>query len=257
VEQLLLLGLAHYFAGDYELAVSVWTRILFLNHGHARARAYIERARSAISERQRESEELLHTGTEAFGRGDIVSARQLLRAAVERGGGTEEVLALLDRLDRLEGVVPVPAPAMTRLDRQAAPVLDRGPAARGLRRARRARSAALAAAAVAATSLVAWVWFDGAAGWLLQATTPARVAGHDVEALPVPYPSESSLSRARALHSKGRLHEALTALESIRRTDPMWPEGQRLRAEIQRQLLAGVGAPLPAPQGAVSSGMGR
>ena len=72
VEHLLLAGLDHYFAGQYELAISVWTRVLFLNHGHARARAYMERARSAIAERQRESEELLHTGIEAFGRGDIV-----------------------------------------------------------------------------------------------------------------------------------------------------------------------------------------
>ena len=85
VEQLLLAGLDHYFAGQYELAISVWTRALFLDHSHARARAYIERARSAIAERQRESEELLHTGVEAFGRGDVGAARRLLTSAVERG----------------------------------------------------------------------------------------------------------------------------------------------------------------------------
>ena len=62
VEELLLAGLDHYFAGQHELAISVWTRVLFLDRGHARARAYIERARSAIAERQREGEELLHTG---------------------------------------------------------------------------------------------------------------------------------------------------------------------------------------------------
>ena len=81
VEHLLLAGLDHYFAGQYELAISVWTRVLFLNHGHARARAYMERARSAISERQRESEELLHTGIEAFGRGvpDLAAATRVWR----------------------------------------------------------------------------------------------------------------------------------------------------------------------------------
>ena len=47
VEQLLLAGLDHYFAGQYERAVHVWTRVLFLDRGHARARAYIERARAA------------------------------------------------------------------------------------------------------------------------------------------------------------------------------------------------------------------
>ena len=38
---------------DYEQAIHVWTRVLFLDRGHARARAYIERARSALAERQR------------------------------------------------------------------------------------------------------------------------------------------------------------------------------------------------------------
>ena len=54
VEDLLLAGLDHYFVGQHELAISVWTRVLFLDRGHARARAYIDRARSAIAERQRE-----------------------------------------------------------------------------------------------------------------------------------------------------------------------------------------------------------
>ena len=54
VEELLLAGLDHYFVGQHELAISVWTRVLFLDRGHARAKAYIDRARSAISEQQRE-----------------------------------------------------------------------------------------------------------------------------------------------------------------------------------------------------------
>jgi hypothetical protein len=41
VEELLLGGLDHYFAGHYDLAINVWTRVLFLDRGHARARAYI------------------------------------------------------------------------------------------------------------------------------------------------------------------------------------------------------------------------
>src|SRR6478735_3890464 len=116
VEDLLLAGLDHYFAGQYELAVSVWTRVLFLNHGHARARAYIDRARSAIAERQRESEELLHTGIEAFGRGDIAAARGLLTAAVERGAATDEALALLERLHRLEPAAGGLSSARRRVD---------------------------------------------------------------------------------------------------------------------------------------------
>src|SRR5947199_2555726 len=77
IEQLLLVGLDHYFASRYELAINVWTRVLFLDRSHARARAYIERARSAQAERQRESEELLHNGLSAFQRGESGAARRL------------------------------------------------------------------------------------------------------------------------------------------------------------------------------------
>src|SRR5262245_23207993 len=62
IEQLLLVGLDHYFAAEYDQAINVWTRALFLDRTHARARAYIERARSALAERQRQSEELLQNG---------------------------------------------------------------------------------------------------------------------------------------------------------------------------------------------------
>src|SRR3954466_12765748 len=102
IEQLLLLGLDHYFAARYELAINVWTRALFLDRAHPRARAYIERARSALAERQRESEELLQNGVAAFQRGEGDEARRLLRAAIEGGAPSEEALAILERLDRLD-----------------------------------------------------------------------------------------------------------------------------------------------------------
>ena len=59
IEQLLLAGLDHYFGARYDQAIAVWSRALFLDRNHARARAYIDRARNALAERQRESEELL------------------------------------------------------------------------------------------------------------------------------------------------------------------------------------------------------
>ena len=59
IEELLVSGLDHYFAAEYEQAINIWTRVVFLERDHDRARAYIDRARTAIAERQRESEELL------------------------------------------------------------------------------------------------------------------------------------------------------------------------------------------------------
>ena len=57
IEHLLLTGLDHYFAGDYDQSINLWTRVLFLDRHHDRARAYIERARSALAERLGEHRE--------------------------------------------------------------------------------------------------------------------------------------------------------------------------------------------------------
>jgi hypothetical protein len=46
-----------------------------------------------------------------------------------------------------------------------------------------------------------------------------------------------ALDRARALVADGHLHEALTALDMIRSTDPQKPEADRVRSDIQHQLL--------------------
>ena len=106
IEQLLLSGLDHYFGGNYEQAINVWTRVAFLERGHGRARAYIERARSALAERQRESEESLHQGIAAYQAGDLQRARVLLTQAVEQGGANELALVFLQRLGRLDSVPP-------------------------------------------------------------------------------------------------------------------------------------------------------
>ena len=56
VDRLLMSGLDEYFAGRYERAIQVWSRVFFIDRGHARARAYIDRARTAMAESQREAE---------------------------------------------------------------------------------------------------------------------------------------------------------------------------------------------------------
>ena len=247
VEQLLLTGLDHYFAAQYQLAISVWTRVLFLNHGHARARAYMERARSAIAERQRESEELLHTGREAFTRGDAKAARRLLTTAIERGAAPEEALAMLDRLDRLEPVVRPAGRLTLAIEREAevsAPVVatPREPAPSRLRWV-----AAGCAGGAIVVFAAGWLWFRGADVWGVQPTSPASgTVAPDAEPLPVPAASEASIARARTLQAKGHLQEALASLDSVRHGDARWYEADQLRAVIQRQLLSGAGSPVPA-----------
>src|SRR5215213_6992280 len=102
IEELLLSGLDHYFSGRYDQAINIWTRVAFLERGHGRARAYIERARSALAERQRESEELLHGGVSAYHAGDLARARDLLTRAVEQGDPSDTALLFLQQLTRVE-----------------------------------------------------------------------------------------------------------------------------------------------------------
>ena len=245
IETLLLAGLDYYFAGEFDRAIGVWTRVLFLDRGHTRARAYIERARSAIAERQRESEELLHRGVAAFERGEAEVARRLLGAAVDRGGPHEIALTYLDRLDRLEASSAVPdavsgapkaVPARRRVPRP-------GPA--GPR-----RSWVLPALIL---TLVGWGAVYVALSWdrlesmlfLRQpwnAWSPQAAPALPADPLTVPSPAEITLWRARAMFSAGRLRDALQAVAAIQPADPLRGEADRLSSEIQRALLTG-GAP--------------
>ena len=110
IEHLLVTGLDHYFAGEFEAAINLWTRVLFLDRNHDRARAYIDRARSAQAEQQRISEALVHEGLEAFDRGEVARARALLSDALDQGASHDVALGVLGRIDRLDaGTRPAPA----------------------------------------------------------------------------------------------------------------------------------------------------
>ena len=254
IEQLLLVGLDHYFAANYEFAINVWTRALFLDRSHARARAYIDRARSALAERQRESEELLQNGVDAYQRGEGDEARRLLQAAIEGGAPSEDALALLDRLNRFEAADP---PAVL-------PRSGRAPRERASRQAGAPPKSAGGTLGIAAVVMIALaaVAMTGVAAWkdlidwraivtlakMVARSEPAQAAvsapvARDAS-LPLPRQGETALLRARALIAGGHLRDALTLLDAVRPTDPQQPEVDRLRGDIQRQLLSLT--PLPA-----------
>jgi len=243
IEQLLLAGLDHYFAARYDFAISVWTRVLFLDRSHARARAYIERARSALAERLRESEELLQSGLAALQRGDVGEARRLVQAAIDGGAPSDEALAVLDRLNRLETSTAVDSPVPERrARREAAPGAAKLPAqwSSTLSALTIALMFVLTLAAAGAYSAAVWGPLDWRALFPLQ-SPPARAAGTTVAREPgvaPPRRGELALTRARALAAAGHLRDALTALNLVRPTDPQKADADRLRSELQLQLIA-------------------
>jgi tetratricopeptide (TPR) repeat protein len=237
VEQLLLTGLDHYFAGRYERAIDVWTRVLFLDRGHARACAYIDRARSALAERQRESEELLHRGTAAFDGGAVTDARRLLTAAVERGAPPEVALAYLGRLDRLEAAHDIPERTAN------APDLAHPETPAPVRAFSRHRMAAVGVIALVAVTALAW--FAGALmdfGAVTGTKRTAAAPSAGTEPVTVPNASDATLARARTLYETGRLQDAMRLLATIGPADANRAEGDRMLADIQRTLLASADA---------------
>src|SRR3954468_25051429 len=175
IEQLLLAGLDHYFAAHYDHAISVWTRVLFLDRSHARARAYIDRARSALAERQRHSEELLQRGVDAFQRGDGDEARRLVQAAIDGGAPADEALAVLERLNRLDPVLSTDPQSNARpVRREPVRAVERPPASWSRGVIRLIFVFALGAAVL--YSAAVWGPLDWPASFPLQRSA-ARVAG--------------------------------------------------------------------------------
>jgi hypothetical protein len=259
IEQLLLTGLDHYFAGEHERAISAWTRVLFLDRGHARAKAYIDRARGAIGERQRESDELLHRGVDAFNRGETEAARCLLTSSVERGGPQEVALSFLERLTRLER-------AGSRTETKPDTRTERRPARpRSVPRERRRRAWALPALILGVIVLVLF-YIQGSGERTAPFLFLMDLGGRDATAgahiaedpLPVPRGAEIDLDRARTLLAQGHARDALRLLERVGPSDPSRAEAADLREAIQRALLSEYGgggltrpvAPVTAPPAA-------
>jgi tetratricopeptide (TPR) repeat protein len=230
VEALLLEGLDRYFAGQYEDAVHVWTRVLFLDRSHARARAYIDRARTALAERQRRADEMLAATNELLAQGQTEQARALLSEAEAASGDDQHTAALRAKLDRVErarmqaGRRPL-GPAVT--DAQSVRQHHRWSVTR----------AVLGALGLAATGAVVAAGTLVLQGWFARSAQPLPALAR-MSPLPVLSSTDVALVRARTLYARGRLAEALLALDQVEMQDTRRSEADKLRVEIQQILLA-------------------
>ena len=228
IEALLVEGLDRYFARQYDDAIHVWTRVLFLDRTHPRARAYIDRARSALAERERRGAEMLQASHDLLDRGQTDAARAMLQEALAQGADDERAAALWLRVERRE-----------RTQATAFIGVDPGrkhemPVARWEWRRPSRLAVALLVLAVTGVlaDIVSRIWF--APG------PPAEVAVAKADRIaPVVLSSgDVALVRARALYARGSLAEALQALDRAPTTGPSRAEAETMRREIQRLLLA-------------------
>ncbi|MGH9220433.1 MAG: hypothetical protein ACRD1W_14095, partial [Vicinamibacterales bacterium] len=65
--------------------------------------------------------------------------------------------------------------------------------------------------------------------------------------LPVPAPTERYVAQARAMFASGKLRDALRALDRVPVGDSLRADAERLRGDIQRELLAVASAEAAAP----------
>jgi hypothetical protein len=209
IDQLLTAGLDEYFAGRYDRAVQVWSRVFFLDRTNARARAYIERARSAVAERQRQAE------------ATAAADADLPRGLVE------------PRLSAEPGVLVVSGALAARLAPADALPIERSgavPAASAAsRRARIAHGILVAAAGVllfvAGYTVAAR---DRLAVWIAGATSrPASPQAGRA--------ADLALRDARVALAARRYDDARRALARVPSGDPLRPEADRLLAQLQRE----------------------
>ena len=209
--------------------------MLFLDRAHPRARAYIERARSAMAERQRESEEMLQQGIAAFERGDDREAKRLLSAAIAGGAPPDEATVLLNRIDRLAAA------------KAAADLLsDQNPRLALVDQPRPRWSGIRILTAVGALAAVATAGAVAAAVW--DRLEPRSRLSDDAPAILAPRSPTTERCRSHAA-ARPRLRgltlwpPAATCAtrwrlsSNVRPTDAQKPDADRLRAEIQRELL--------------------
>jgi hypothetical protein len=166
---------------------------------------------------------------------------------MDGGAPSEEALAVLDRLNRLEGAtIPAAVPHPERSGRERTP---RAPQATrslggtvGVAAVVGLTSAVLALLVVAAwKDKIDWRSLVTFARGVVRAEPVSAAASAPLAretSLPLPRRGEIALARARALSAGGHLRDALVVLASVPPTDPQQPDAERMRADLQRQLLA-------------------
>ena len=223
-------------------AISVWTRVLFLDRGHARAKAYIDRARSASPNGSAKATSCCIPAPPLSIAATPARHARLLTSAVERGAS--------HRGSARPARAAEPARARQRRRRRRALDPRRGRAATitrirvvaGPDRAGSSRATWLAMgvlAGLAAAGVVAWVAL-ARPDWLPVHAAPIAVRARCWPSEPLPVPArggDGADARAPALRGRPFARCARGRSTPSAMAIPFAREADELTAMIQRRLL--------------------
>ena len=245
--------------GMYPEAIHVWTRILFLERGDTRAKSAIERAKRAVSERQRELDVELAAAATILDGGDLDRAAARVRHVLSLDPRHAEGHQLAERIavrkrrnDGVRNTTPAFAPSfdeattsvpaskrglLLRVSRTASPALRSGASSSPLKMAGFALAVILVFASGALYLHLNWEFIvsDGA----FVTGSPFGLGGADPVHASVPGASELHYYNGARLYAKGRYRQALAELSLVGRDEVVFERARGLILRIEERLLRG------------------
>jgi tetratricopeptide (TPR) repeat protein len=241
-----------YALGLYQQAIHVWTRILFLERGHHRAKAAIERAKRAVSERQRELDAELATAIATLETGDVEAAAARVRHVLSLDPRHDEAHQLTERIAALRRRNEPTASSRAVSDETEPPASKRGLLLRVSRASSRPLSRTTNASPLKMAGFALGVILVFASGglylylnWESIVSDGAFVTGNalsppgDAPAVDASPPGVSELHyyNGSRLYAKGYYRRALAELSRVRRDDAVFERARSLILRIEERLL--------------------
>jgi tetratricopeptide (TPR) repeat protein len=250
-EALFRQGEEHFAAGEYQQAIHVWTRILFVDRGNLRVREALDEAKKVIAERQRRLDLDCAEAQRLFDGGDVEGARKAARAVLATDAShveanhLEEKIAALERRNEPARALPVGSPAESGPSKGIVirvPRTERAPSNAVRPIVPHGKMIAFIAAALvvfAASALYLYQNWEGIVsdGQFRRPVAPEASPGAEGPLAPVPDLDELRYFDGERLFQQGRYREALAKLSRIARGSPVTAEARSLILRIEERLL--------------------
>ena len=252
--ELMDLGEEFFQSGQFDQAIHVWTRILFLHRGHPKARKRIDGAKRAIAEQLRKLDLAVVEAGRYLESGQRHQARQQLSHVLAIDQGHAEARALLVRLETLERRDEArcyPAPTLPPLEiseskgrRRRRRMKAKGIGSEKTNPASTLKMAAFLFCALCLFGLggvylhIHWDFLVSDHGFAQTHPTESEKLGQSRD-LPLPEADELHFYNGARLHAKGEYRAALSELSLVDRQSGFFEEARSLILRIEERLLRG------------------